>query len=114
MLDDLAETVLLRSSEAAWRGIGSRPGSGEEEGGSHSDDPEGIGDERSAPRTRRSIGNSPPSRECFGSARRRVRLRPYVDMLQEANARKGFFEPDQFEAVLAHLPEALKPVFTVA
>jgi hypothetical protein len=35
-------------------------------------------------------------------------------MLQEANARKGLFEPDQFEAVLAHLPEALKPVFTVA
>lgn len=35
-------------------------------------------------------------------------------MLQEANARKGFFEPDQFEAVLEHLPESLKPAFTVA
>jgi integrase len=29
---------------------------------------------------------------------------PYIDMLQEANARKGFFEPADFEAVLAHLP----------
>lgn len=34
----------------------------------------------------------------------RVARRPHIDMLQEANARKGFFEPDQFEAVLEHLP----------
>jgi integrase len=35
-------------------------------------------------------------------------------MLRENNARKGFFEPDQFRAVLQHLPDHLKPVFEVA
>lgn len=35
-------------------------------------------------------------------------------MLRENNARKGFFEPEQFGSVLQHLPDYLKPVFEVA
>ena len=33
-------------------------------------------------------------------------------MLREQNVRTGFFELDQFRAVIAHLPEPLRPVFT--
>jgi integrase len=39
---------------------------------------------------------------------------PYVPMLQEDNVRKGFFEWTDFDAILRHLPDALKPVFTTA
>jgi integrase len=39
---------------------------------------------------------------------------PYISLLQEDNVRKGFFEREQLEAVLAHLPEYLKPVAEVA
>jgi site-specific recombinase XerD len=35
--------------------------------------------------------------------------RPTIRMLKEDNVRRGFFERPQFDAVLAHLPEALKP-----
>lgn len=35
-------------------------------------------------------------------------------MLQENNTRTGFFEPEQFQAVLQKLPDHLKPVFQVA
>jgi hypothetical protein len=35
-------------------------------------------------------------------------------MLQENNARKGFFEAHEFQAVLAALPDTLKPVAEVA
>lgn len=34
---------------------------------------------------------------------------PHVGMLQEHNVRQGFFERDQFEAILAHLPAELHP-----
>jgi integrase len=40
--------------------------------------------------------------------------RPYIPMLREANARKGFFAIQEFQAVLANLPDYLKPVFEVA
>jgi integrase len=33
-------------------------------------------------------------------------------MLRESNARQGFFEREQYEAVLRHLPEELRPVIT--
>lgn len=36
--------------------------------------------------------------------------RPYIPMLQERNVRTGFFEADQFKAVKAQLPAALRPV----
>jgi len=40
--------------------------------------------------------------------------RPFIDLLQEHNARTGFFERDEFDAVRAHLPDDLQPVSTVA
>src|SRR5215467_16096799 len=43
----------------------------------------------------------------------RVVRRPYIAMLQERNARTGFFERSEFDAVLAHLPVDLRPVFEV-
>lgn len=44
----------------------------------------------------------------------RLYMRPHIPMLTERNVRKGFLEPDQFEAVKAHLPKALQPVLTFA
>ena len=40
--------------------------------------------------------------------------KPHFDMLREDNVRVGFFEREQYEAVLAHLPEAMRPVVTFA
>lgn len=40
--------------------------------------------------------------------------RPHIPMLAENNTRTGFFEADQYEAVLRHLPEELRPVVTFA
>lgn len=39
---------------------------------------------------------------------------PHVEMLPLHNARKGFFEPEQLQAVLRYLPEYLVPVAQVA
>jgi integrase len=39
---------------------------------------------------------------------------PHIDMLEEDNVRKGFFEPEQLETLLQHLPDYLQPVFRVA
>jgi integrase len=39
---------------------------------------------------------------------------PHISLLMEDNVRKGFFEREQFDAVLGHLPEYLKPVVEVA
>jgi integrase len=44
----------------------------------------------------------------------RVASVPHIAMLREDNARKGFFEREQFEAVLRHLPDYLKPVMETA
>jgi site-specific recombinase XerD len=44
----------------------------------------------------------------------KVGSKPYIGKLAVNNARKGFFETDQFEAVLSHLPEELKPVAVTA
>ena len=40
--------------------------------------------------------------------------KPHFAMLREDNVRVGFFEREQYEAVLAHLPEAMRPVVTFA
>lgn len=40
--------------------------------------------------------------------------KPYIGRLETNNARKGFFEAEQFEPVLKHLPEYLKPVMVTA
>ncbi len=39
---------------------------------------------------------------------------PRIRKLKENNARRGFFEREQFEAVRAHLPDYLRPVVTFA
>jgi integrase len=44
----------------------------------------------------------------------KLHRRPHIPMLRENNVRQGFFEREQFEAVLAHLPEALRPVVAFA
>ena len=40
--------------------------------------------------------------------------RPHVPMLEERNTRKGFFELEMLQDVLAHLPESLGPVIEFA
>lgn len=40
--------------------------------------------------------------------------KPHIPFLKEHNVRVGFFERDQFLAVLAHLPEAVRPAATFA
>ena len=40
--------------------------------------------------------------------------KPHFGMLREDNIRIGFFEREQYEAVLAHLPEGIRPVVTFA
>jgi integrase len=44
----------------------------------------------------------------------KVIQRPEVSMLREDNRRKGFFEAQEYRAVLEHLPEELKPVIQTA
>jgi len=44
----------------------------------------------------------------------RVVGRPHIALLREDNVRTGFFEAEQFRAVLARLPGDLKPVFEIA
>jgi len=39
---------------------------------------------------------------------------PHIPMLQEANARQGFFERDQFEAVRARMPQSVRGLVTFA
>ncbi len=43
----------------------------------------------------------------LGIRSERVHKRPYIPLLQEANARKGFFEREELDRVLAALPEWL-------
>ena len=50
----------------------------------------------------------------LGEKAGRVVRRPYIDMLQEHNARTGFFERQEFDAVRAHLPADLTAAFEVA
>jgi integrase len=40
--------------------------------------------------------------------------KPHVPMLQERNTRVGFFESEQLDSVLAHLPEEIQPVIEFA
>jgi hypothetical protein len=46
----------------------------------------------------------------LGEQAEKVARRPHISLLSEDNARKGFLEPDQLRAVVAELPEELKPV----
>jgi integrase len=40
--------------------------------------------------------------------------KPHFAMIREDNVRVGFFEREQYEALLAHLPEGMRPVVTFA
>ncbi len=40
----------------------------------------------------------------------RAASKPHISKLKLNNTRKGFFEREQFESVLSHLPEDLRPV----
>jgi integrase len=53
-------------------------------------------------------------RRGFRLGRNQVPARPDFEMLHVSNVRKGFFEREQYDAVLRHLPEYLKPVAMVA
>jgi integrase len=44
----------------------------------------------------------------------RIAMRPDIPMLAEDNVRQGFFEPQQYQAVLGHLPEHIQSVITFA
>jgi hypothetical protein len=39
----------------------------------------------------------------------RIAMKPHIPMLREAPARAGFFEPEQYKSVLAHLPTEICP-----
>jgi integrase len=53
-------------------------------------------------------------RRGFRLGKRRVSAVPEIKRLQVDNARKGFFEPEQFRAVLRHLPQHLVRLAQVA
>jgi integrase len=55
-------------------------------------------------------------KRCFSLAIEAGKIinKPYIPMLAENNVRKGFFEQDQFEALVKVLPEHLKPVVRFA
>jgi hypothetical protein len=44
----------------------------------------------------------------------KLMTKPHIVLLREANARQGFFEPEQYQAVLSRLPEDLRPVVQFA
>lgn len=44
----------------------------------------------------------------------RIATKPYIKMLKEAAPRSGFFEPEQYDSVMTHLPAALQPVIAFA
>jgi integrase len=52
-------------------------------------------------------------RELVGVAQKVVR-EPHIALLKEAAPRKGFFEREQVDALLPHLPESVRPVIEVA
>jgi integrase len=50
----------------------------------------------------------------LGLRAKKVLALPYIPMLKEANTRKGFFEADQLQALLRHLPDHLRGVIQTA
>lgn len=55
-------------------------------------------------------------RRCFslGIQSGKLLAKPHMPMLKENNVRKGFFEPEQFQSLLNHLPKDLQPFMTFA
>jgi integrase len=50
----------------------------------------------------------------LGGRAGKVAARPEIQMLHVENVRKGFFEPEQYRAVVKHLPEYLRPLAAIA
>jgi len=50
----------------------------------------------------------------LGARAGKIASRPEIQMLHVENARKGFFEPEQYRAVVKHLPEHLRPLAAIA
>ncbi len=50
----------------------------------------------------------------LGEVAQKVAREPYISLLKEAPPRKGFFEREQLDALLPHLPESVRPVIEVA
>lgn len=50
----------------------------------------------------------------LGVLARRIHFRPHIEMLVEDNARQGFFERDDFNAICQHLPEWMQHVMRFA
>ena len=80
------------------------------------------GTEQRIPEARRPVSNGEINRELT-ALKRMFRLAvqcgkllvvPYIPMLRENNVRTGFFEREQFQAVLKHLPAADQPVVRFA
>ena len=77
---------------------------------------------KGAERRERQVSNAEINRELtifkrmFNLAVQAGKLmaKPHIALLQEDNVRTGFLEREQYEAVLEHLPPALKPVITFA
>lgn len=44
----------------------------------------------------------------------KLMARPYIPMLAENNVRTGFFDRDQFDRLISHLPEPLRPMVKFA
>ena len=50
----------------------------------------------------------------LGGRAGKVAARPEIQMLHVENTRKGFFEPEQYRAVVKRLPEHLRPLAAIA
>lgn len=80
---------------------------------------------RHVPQQRRavaSVSNGEINRELtalkrmFNLAMQAGRLlqKPYIPLLKENNVRTGFFEREEFDGVMVHLPEAVRPIAAFA
>jgi len=50
----------------------------------------------------------------LGVQSQRILQKPYIPLLEENNVRVGFFERDQFEVIMKHLPDHVRPVIHFA
>jgi len=50
----------------------------------------------------------------LGEPAEKVARRPHISLVNEDNARKGSLEPEKLQAVVAELPDDLKPFIEAA
>lgn len=80
------------------------------------------GTEQVVPEVRKDVSPAEINRELqtlkrvFSLAIRsgRIASKPYIPMLRESPARSGFFEPEQYASVMAHLPAEVRPIIEFA